>query len=256
MMFRTMNRYWVLAVGIAFLATAGIAEAGISKKDKKAANQIANQGTLYAKIDIPCKTGRHAFGTYLAPLVEVSPEGSNSDASYGSDSGFYHAESTFWAVAPHDSVKTEDVEWDGTDVEIQVEGVGKSDGNDSVVKLTKINSLDDFKKAFDLVFSTAPLQDGHPDWSEEIRKAVGERRLLKGMSKRQAFYIVGGPERVEKQETDGTKIVTWFTRQSRGTQVGFWTSNSESTSFPSQLKFVDGKLTEIGASSVELDLDD
>ncbi len=255
MMFRIMNRCLLLVMGIAVLTAAGSADAGISKKDKKAAKQLF-AGTVYARIDIPCKTGRHPFGTYLAPLVEASPDGTNTDANFGFDSGFYQAQSTFWASAPNDSVRLDDMDWDGTGVEIQFKGVGKSDGNDSVVKLIKINSLDDFQKAFDHVFSKQPLQDNHPDWPEDTRKAVGERRLVMGMSKRQAFYIVGGPERVENDEKDGKKLVTWFTRQSRGTQIGFWRSSSESTSFPSQLKFVDNKLTEIGAPSASLDLDD
>ncbi len=49
-----------------------------------------------------------------------------------------------------------------------------------MIKLVGIRNLDEFKKAFDLTFARVPLQDEHLDWPENIRKAIGERKIAKG----------------------------------------------------------------------------
>lgn len=238
----------------------GSAAAELPKKDRKQVKQLLS-GTLYARIDIPCETGRHAWGTYLAPLVEVTPEGTNTESDMGFSASVWHAQSTFWGVGPNDTLEVSDISYDEGNIEIELEGVGPTDGIDTVILFKDINSLDDFNKAFELAFSKAPLQDEHPDWSENIRQAIAERHLLKGMNKRQAYYILGSPERFEKSEENGKEVEIWYTRQQRGTQMGFWYSSTETTGYPKTLKFVDGALEEWSGSvskgkGKELDLDD
>lgn len=233
-------------------------DAGVQKKDRKAIKSFAS-GTLYARIDIPCNTGRHAWGTYLSPLVEVTPEGTNTEGEMGMSASVWHAQSTFWGVGPNDTLEVSDMGFDEDEIEIELEGVGPTNGIDTVILFKGINSMDDFKKAFEQAFSKTPLQDDHPDWPEEMRKAVAERRLVEGMSKRMAYYIVGSPEKFEKTEKEGKNVETWFTRQQRGTQMGFWYSSTETTGFPKTLEFVDGTLVSWGAKTVkgsELDLDE
>ena len=198
------------------------------------------------------------MGTYMVPLVEVSPTGVNTDGETGFSGGVFHAQSTYWGVGPNDSLELSDFEFDEDTAEIELEGVGKTEGNDTVVKFVGIRSLDDFKKAFERTFSKVPLQDEHPDWPEDIRKAIAERRLVKGMSKRQVFYVTGTPESVKETEDKGKKIETWTMRMNKGVQIGFWYASSEgpATGTPKTLKFVDGKLEEFqatGSGGVNLD---
>ena len=244
--------------GLLALAIAGAATA-FAEPPKPVRKQIKqflkSQGTLYARMDMPCKTGRHPFGTYKAPLVEVGPDGSNTDGELGMSFSGFHAQSTYWGIGPNDSLKFDEGEWDEGAFEVELYGVGPSDGTDTVIKFVNIEGMEDFEAAFDRAFATQPLQDEHPEWSDEMKRAVAERRLVNGMSKRQAYYVVGTPERVETSEMDGKKTEIWYTRQERGMQMGFWYSKAETTGYPSQLKFVDGELVDAGGSSA-LNLDD
>lgn len=249
-----VNRF-VFGLLIPALALTGPAEAELAKPDRKAAKKMLSEGTLYARIDIPCETGRHPFGTYLAPLVEVSPEGTNTDGDLGFNTSFWHAGSTFWAIAPNDPMEFDELEFDASEVEIELVGIGPAKGNNTVIKFVQIHTLEDFEQAFDLAFSRVPLQEEHPGWPQEIRDAIAERRLMDGMTKRQVYYVVGAPERHETFEEGGQKIEMWHLRQDRGTKIGFWTAREKRTDNPGRLRFVDGALTE-GYGSTGLDLDD
>ena len=70
----------VLVMGV-FLVGIGSAVAGGIPKDvkKEIKKKMKNVGTLYTRIDLPCKYGRHAYGTFTSPLVEVTPEGTNTE---------------------------------------------------------------------------------------------------------------------------------------------------------------------------------
>lgn len=252
---RNSLKPWVCAGLLLCVSAAG--QAQLPKQERKEAKAMLS-GTLYSRIDLPCGTGRHPMGTYMVPLVEVSPTGVNTDGETGFSGGMFHAQSTYWGVGPNDSLELADLEFDEDTAEIEFEGVGRTEGNDTVVKFVGIRSLDDFKKAFERTFSKVPLQDEHPDWPEDIRKAIAERRLVKGMSKRQVFYVTGTPESVKEAEDKGKKIETWTMRMNKGMQIGFWGVSSEmpSMGLPKTLKFVDGKLEEFqttGSGGVNLD---
>ncbi len=242
-------RFWSLALGMLLLGSVTDARAELAKKDRKEAKSMLS-GTLYLRIDVPCGTGRHPYGTYMVPLVEVSPEGVNTDGEMGFTGGAFHAQSTYWGVGPNDTVEFDEMEFEDDTAEIELTGVGPTDGNDTVVKFVNINSLDDFKKAFDLTFARKPLQDEHPDWPEDVRKAIGERKLMKGMTKRQVFYVTGAPEEVNERGEGSKKEEVWMLRQNRGMQIGFWTmsTSSPSAGSPKTLRFVDGKLVDFDAS--------
>lgn len=244
------NRFCSLALGMLLLGSVTDARAELSKKDRKEAKSMLS-GTLYLRIDAPCGTGRHPYGTYMVPLVEVSPEGVNTDGELGFSGGVFHAQSTYWGVGPNDTVEFDEMEFDEDTAEIELTGVGPTDGNDTVVKFVNIQTLDDFKKAFDLTFARVPLQDEHPDWPEDIRKAIGQRKLMKGMTKRQVFYVTGTPEEVRESGEGSKKEEVWTLRQNKGMQIGFWTmsTSAPSAGTPKTLRFVDGKLADFDASS-------
>lgn len=231
--------------------------AQLSRPQRKEAQALL-QGTLYLRVDVPCGLGRHPMGTYKIPLVEVSPTGINTESETGLSAGFYHAQSTYWGVGPNDTVRLDEMEWDEDTAEIELEGVGRTDGNDTVIKFVGIHSLDDFKKAVDLAFARVPLQDEHDDWPAEVKKAIADRRLVDGMTKRQAHCVTGNPESTRVTEEGGKKVETWTMRQDKGMQLGFWTmSAGEKTGLPATLRFEDGKLTSVAASGAQgVKLDD
>lgn len=243
-----------LALAIAMLAPVAI-QAEMSKADKKEAKRMMD-GTLYLRLDAPCATGRHSWGTYKRPLVEVSPTGTNVDTDDVMTASWWHADSTYWSVLINDAVKVDEMDFDDDEVEFELEGKGDED-KQTAIKFVNIRSLDDFEKAFDQTFSTVPLQDEHPDWSSEIREAIGNRELVPGMTKRQAYYVVGKPESHRMFEEDGKEIEVWMLRQSKGMKMGYWRwKREEESGMPSQLRFEDGQLADIGGSSGgELKLD-
>jgi hypothetical protein len=235
---------------LVLIVSAAQLSAEIPKAQRKEAKAYL-AGTLYLRIDAPCGTGRHPMGTYKFPLVEVSPDGVNTDTETGFSGGMFHAQSTYWGVGPNDTVTLDDMDFDEDAVEIELTGVGHTDGNDTVIKLVNIRTLDDFKKAADRAFSRVPLQEEHTDWSPEIKKAIADRRLMKGMTKRQVFYVTGSPESVKESEQDGKKTEVWTMRQNRGMQIGFWSVSAAAppSGLPKTLQFVDGKLDQFEASA-------
>ncbi|HEV7668358.1 MAG TPA: hypothetical protein VGS22_07530 [Thermoanaerobaculia bacterium] len=241
-------------VAAAFLFTA-TAHAELSRADKKQAEKML-AGTLYLRTDAPCTQGRQPFGVYLSPLVEISPKGINTEADQGASFGWYHASSTVWGVRVNDTVELDETDWDEDTVEIELTGVGRTDGHDTVVKFVEIRSLADFEAAFKLAFSNHPLQDEHPDWPADIRKAIADRKLVPGMNKRQAYYVVGTPEQVEKTTEGEKKIETWTLRK-QGLEIGFFTVNPGDPSAPAEkLRFEDGVLvTSDTHNPSQIDLD-
>lgn len=245
----------VAAGAVTFLA-APPASAEIPKPSRKEIKNEFVGKTVYARIDLPHKSGRHAWGTYKAPLVEITPEGANTEAEEGFRASVFHADSTYWGTMPNSKLRVEDVDFDEDTVEVELEGVD-NDEESTVVLFKQIGSVDDLRKAWEHAFSDRPLQDGHDDWPAEIKQAIAERRLVAGMNKRQAFYVVGRPESFEKTEEDGKEVEVWHTRQERGMKMGFWYSHSgSSVEIPSTLKFVDGALVGIETTKTDgLDLD-
>lgn len=247
-----------IAFAMAIIATTGAATAELSKKDQKEAQRYVS-GKQYLRTDAPCTKGRHPYGVFYSPLVEISPEGINTEAESGVSYSWFHAASTIWPLRINDTAEVEDLDWDDEEpsVELELEGVGSADGRDSVLRFVQINSLDDFKKAADLAFAKAPLQDEHPDWSAEIKQAIGERRLLNGMTKRQAHYVVGTPANIEKSTEKGVPIEVWTMPES-SIEFGYWGTYSSGPNVPARsLRFENGLLVSADSSQSgsKLDLD-
>lgn len=215
-------------------------------------------GPLYLRIDLPCRYGRHAFGVYVDTLVEVTPAGTNMEQE-SAETTFWTAGGVYWGFGPNDPVQLNKVSYlKNGKMEIWMVGVGKKKDYELGVRFAGINSIDDFKKAFDITFAHVPLQDEHPEWSPEVKTAIAERRLIDGMNKRQAFAVVGKPVKIEIGQEGGKQVETWSTRQSNGVEVGYWTiKGGEQTGFPVTLKFIDGALSGTAAATkpVELKLD-
>jgi hypothetical protein len=105
-----------------------------------------------------------------------------------------------------------------------------------MVDFVHLKTLEDFKKAFDRTFSRVPLQDAHPEWPAEVRKAVAERRVIEGMTREQAAAVVGTPVSVETSNAQGVEVEVWHPRSTKGEH------NAVSTGFPASLRFQGSKL--------------
>ena len=246
-----MNRWihWALALSLIF--TAFPASGKLIKGDKKKIKQMLDEGRLYLRIDAPCATGRHPYGVYKRPLVEVSPNGTNTDTDTMITASWWHADSTYWGIRINDAVVLDEFDMDRDDgeVEVELEGVGAADDYETVIKFVDIYSFEDFEKAFALAFARKPLQEEHDDWSQEIKDAIAERRLENGMTKRQVFYITGTPKSFEKKEEDGKEVEIWQLRQDKGMKMGYFrTKAGETTGLPSSVRFEDGELVDAVAS--------
>lgn len=231
--------------------------AEISKQERKAAKAMFSSD-LYLRVDAPCTKGRHPYGVFLSPLIEASPRGVNTQVDEGASFGWFHAASTVWDVRVNDPVRLDELDWeaDEASVEIELEGVGPADGRDTVVRFVGISSLADFQATFDHVFSPRPLQDDHPDWPAEIREAIRDRRLLDGMNKRQAYYVVGMPARVEEKTEDGKQVEIW-TLQRENLRIGFFGVRAGDAGTPPELlRFEDGVLVSAATAPSALNLDD
>jgi len=247
-----------LALVAVCVAIAAPAAGSVSRQDRKQAKALFSD-PLYLRFNAPCTQGRHPFGVYYSPLVEVSPTGTNLEAGEGGTSvGWYHASSTVWSLRINDLVELDDLDWEEDEgyVEIELEGVGPGSDGHSVIRFVNIGSFQDFQAAFDLAFSPRPLQEDYPDWPAEVRQAISERRLVNGMTKRQAFYIVGTPARVEKT-TEGETVVETWTLPRQGVRFGFFSVEAGDQGLPAEsLRFEDGVLVSAATSTSEgLDLD-
>ena len=227
----------VLFSFILLTSLTGLAE--LSKQERDTANRMT-AGTLYLRLDVPCKYGTAGFGLNVESLLEVSPTGHDVERKLNLPSK-NKRESAYWGFFPNDVVRYGKLSFHGDTVQLWMEGAPPND-NEVMIDFIHIQSMDDFTKAFNQTFSKVPLQDEHPDWPAEVRQAIAERKVIAGMTKEQAFAVVGTPLNVTSGEENGAKVETWFPRQDRGTVVTFRKNKSTRTGFPALLKFVDGKL--------------
>lgn len=226
--------------------------ARISDKDLKAAAQMV-KGTLYLRIDLPChyfspgvsfwnssaiSIGR-SMATWVEPLVEITP----SEVRAHSAMPEHLAGDVIWRFGPNDPVRLGKAYYNGDLIDVDVEGLPPKK-HEVIARFVGINTLEDFKAAFGRTFSTVPLQDEHPEWPEEIRKAVAERRVILGMTPDQAYCVLGQAVKKEKTRENGVEVETWNPRQTAVHSIE--AKALMPTDFPKSLKFVDGRLSEIG----------
>jgi len=237
----------MIAVAAVALALPNAAAAGVPKPERKQIRQKLAGTTLYLKVDAPCVTGRHPFGVYYSPLVEVSPSGVNTEERNGLSFGYGHVDSAYWGIRVNDPVELDDLEFDGDTFEAEFVGLKQAEDEQTVIKFTGINSYADFERAFEHVFATQPLQYLHDDWSDEIKTAIADRRLLEGMTRRQVYYVTGAPESFERRDEDGVEVEVWKLRASKGVRMGFFGMSSAGVpaGLPDELRFEDGALVNV-----------
>ena len=236
----------------AFLVSFAAAE--LSSNDRSLIKEMT-RGELYLRNNVPTRYTSGGFGIGAVVVTEVSPSGveweknlqtaqdqqlKKSKKRFGGG-----VDTVFWGFGPNDVIRYAKLYFKGNgQVDLWAEGV-KPKNVDVWIRFVNIQNREDFKKAFDLILGSKPIQDEHPEWAPEICKAIADRTVIKGMTKAQAFAVVGTPMRATTNDEAGRKVEIWFPRQDTGT----WGDNrkvvSASTGFPAELRFIDGKLAVI-----------
>jgi hypothetical protein len=236
------------------------ARAELSGKDKDEVKKMM-AGTLYLRVTIPVRYKSGGFGIGADLLAEVSPSAVDIEKNMPapSEKRKRGLDTVYWGFPPNTPVGNGKVYFKGKGVvDWWAEGTDSKNNHEFWIHFVGIESAADFKKAFDLVLAPKPLQDEHPEWPEETRKAIAARQVIKGMTKLQAYAVVGDPVGVEKSEEGGKTIETWTPRQDTGTTAaGGWSVvvKSETTGFPSTIRFTDGVVTSVSAAGGKVKLD-
>jgi len=221
--------------------------AQLSKEDQEAAKKMI-AGSFYLRLDVPLKSVLGSFGYGPEALLEVSPTGHDTARKMGMPINS-KKEKLNWAFYPNYPVHSGKLSFKGDTVTVWTEG-DKPNQYEIMIDFIHINTLDDFTKAFNQTFSKVPLQDEHSEWTPEVRNAIAEHRLVVGMTKEQAFDVVGTPVDSKSERINGALVETWHTRQEKGRMLSRAHRGDGqdlgSTGFPVLLKFVDGKLQVIG----------
>jgi hypothetical protein len=225
-----------------FLFAPLVARAELSEQERESAKSMI-AGTLYLRMDVPCRYGRGRFGIaaaihHVESLLEVSPTGYSVERKLALPPK-HRRDRVFWGLSPNDPVRYGKLLFHGDTVQVWMEGV-EPDAYEMLLDFVHIENLDDFTMAFNQTFSKIPLQDEHPEWPAEVQQAIVARKLVVGMTQGQAFCVVGKPLKVESEEEDGIKVESWFPRQDRATDLV--RDGSTPTGFPAQLKFSGGML--------------
>ncbi len=230
--------------------------AELSKADRASIKEMTS-GTLYLRVDIPCKYVVGNWGVGPESLLEVSPTEYSAERKLSLPTR--KRESVYWGFFPNSSVRYGKPSFNGETVSLDLEGV--SPNHEVILDFINIRSLDDFTKAFNLAFSKVPLQDEHPEWPADVREAIATHKLILGMTKEQAFDVIGTPINAVKGTENDVKTETWFPRQDVGTIIEVKTFHgsqiqSARSGFPALLKFKGGKLVAIEQSTRTVDLSD
>ena len=202
-------------------------------------------GTLYLRLDVPCRYGRGRWGIaaaihHVESLLEVSPAGYSVERKLALPAK-HKRDRVYWGLSPNDPVRYGKLLFEGDTVQVWMEGV-LPDDSEMLLDFVNIRNLDDFTKAFNLTFSKVPLQDEHPEWPAEVREAIAVRKLVAGMTVEQAFCVVGKPLKVVSGEENGIQVESWFSRQQKEDELGTRGDEGTPTGFPARLNFSGGRL--------------
>jgi len=214
--------------------------AQLNSEQRKTGEKMV-EGKFYIRLDAPCIYGaKTAAGLWFDPLLKVSPTGHKLLPVPPLSKKQY----VYWGSGPNDPVGYGSLKMAGETVYVWLEGRSPA-ANEFVIEFNDIKTLDDFKAAWARAFSAIPLQDEHPEWPAEIRNAIRDHRVVEGMTKEQAFMVVGEPQSVETSAEKGVAVEIWHPRQVNGRKQPYHHMKDRDTGYPATLKFADGKLVAI-----------
>jgi hypothetical protein len=227
----------------------------LSKEDSAAAGKMLS-GTLYLRLQAPQKYGMGEWAPYSMSMLEASPTKVSADRLLAEPlkhipRNGYHLkqEEVYWGYLANTPLNHCKLVSEKGRLVVWCDRVDPN--TDVSVDLIDVSSLDDFTKAFNLIFSKVPLQDEHPDWPADVRAGIASGKLVVGMTVEQARIVVGAPLSVTPGEENGAKTETWTLRQDPGEVLGWnkkhgaWLKVAKQTGFPASITFKDGKLLSI-----------
>lgn len=227
-----MRFMFVLVSTAAVLGMNAAAWAEVRGADRKQVRDMVYQ-PCYLRIQVPTNNA-------VEPFLEISPHGFSWDrlvaAAEEKSKKKNKPSGVYFAFKPNTMVKWGSVSYDHDSITVWFQGIR----DELKVTFVQIGTLDDFKKAFGLVFASMPLEKEHPDWPAEINAAIAGHRVIPGMTKQQASCVVGVPIKTETAAEGGATAEVWHTLQDTGDP------RTPRTGLPASLKFVDDKLTTIG----------
>jgi hypothetical protein len=199
------------------------------------------EGKYYMRLDAPCIYGaKTKAGLWFDPLLQVSPTEHKLIAA----PALSKKQFIYWGSGPNDPVGYGTVKVRGDTVYVWLEG-RKPVANEFVIAFVNIKTLEDFKAAYKRAFSQVPLEEEHPEWSPEIRRAIAERRVIEGMTKEQVLCVLGEPESVGTTVENGVSIEIWHPRQENGSKQPYHNMKPYHTGYPTSIRFADGKLVAV-----------
>ena len=192
---------------LVFLCLPLVLRAQLSNEDKEKAQRMVS-GTMYSRIDYPCRYVT-SVGTGPTSLLEVSPNGHDyqqklNDLKQKHGLISTNTTSIYWAEFPNRGLHYAKLRFNGDTITYDGEDIDS--GLEVGFDFIQIHNIDDFTKAFNLVFSTVPLQEEHPEWPDAVKQAISVHNLIVGMTKEQVMDVIGEPVEVEKREENGVKI--------------------------------------------------
>lgn len=239
-----------LVVGTTLHAPSAFA-GGPSKAEQKQFEkdvQAAYPGAVWALKDLPVNTGYTMGVTWVGPLCEVTKEGYKIDTTTSMSATYGSAKSVWYSVRPNETLALKESEFDDGVFAITFIGTGSSKGRDTKIKITGVTTFAEVKGVMDQLLSTTSPVEANADWAADIKDAISKRHLINGMTKKQAYLVVGEPTGSSSREEGGKKIEIWNARQNNGMKIGYGAS-VEATGYPAEMRFEDGKLVGVATGS-------
>ena len=170
-----------IAVGALLLAAASSAQAALSRADQKKAKQILARA-LYLRFDAPCTQGRHPFGVFYSPLVEVSPTGSNSQATDEVTSAGTTPRRR-WEATVNDSFRSTAYEYADEEPSVEIELEGAAPRRPPHHRQGHHSTPRRLPEGRRLAFAqTRPSRKSTPIGRPRSAEAIGKAALLNGMT--------------------------------------------------------------------------
>ena len=227
-------------------------DSGTQDSYKKAV-YAAYPGIVWSLKDLPVKSGQAMYGVYISPIAEVRTTGATVDATDGMQAHIGGAVSTWWGVRPYDTLTLKEIKFDDDFAVITFNGAKDSKGRDTKIKLFGPDFAAVKPVLDELIVTTDPMD---ASWPAEIQTAIRNRAVVNGMSKRQAYFVVGEPSNAQVLDQGGKKVEVWTPRYNDGVRLGYGATIKPS-GFPSTLRFEDGKLTGVATTATGgVNLDD
>lgn len=168
-----------------------LAAAELSSNDRSVLKEMT-RGELYLRNNVPTRYTSGGWGIGAEVVTEVSPSGveweKNLQAAHEQQQKkgkrrWSGIDTIYWGFGPNDMIRYAKLYFKGNGVvDLWAEGI-KPKNVEIYIRFVGIQNREDFKKAFDLILGPKPIQEDHPEWSPEIRKAIADHTVIEGMTK-------------------------------------------------------------------------